>query len=551
MRKFVAALVAVVLAGFVTLFGVVAPSQAISTTMIITTALSMDENATAGQNFTVKFTPTITSSSMNSSGVVEISMTNTNLFTGSNCGNDVSLNVNFVCSVTSDSTATTWRFTNVPLSNPPVEITATFPGAFGAKSSNILVDVTVSDITTSDVNDGIATIVVSNPNPSPSPSPTPSQSQQQQQQQNPPQATQVSMTYTSATHTPASDVTSLSNGDNFPGFTVSFTGVAGGTYDSVNFLIGDPQNGHFYAVPGATSNNYSTGSAAWSPSGNNCGVTNIVRGGTALTANSGVTCMKMTTVSNGQTQYWVRFELGSASAADITFTVAAGTFVVDNESSTDQFATFLLRNDNSTSTNYSARAFQLLNASTSGGVGSSGAAGTTIALPTGIGQPVAGQTVGISATNLALNTNYSVVLRSTPQILEQGTTTATFMNTTVTIPAGLEPGWHSITFSAVRSDGVATEQVAYFKISASGMLLQTSNEVPTELALTAAPKGDQWSLGVLLSMLGIGLIAAVYTYRRRVFEMVYVLTGTGNNLDIELVEQPKQARYLPMRTLKK
>ena len=362
------------------------------------------------------------------------------------------------------------------------------------------------------------------------------------------QWTNVSLTFASATHTPASDVTALSNGENFPGYTVAFTGVAGGTYDSVNILVGDPQNGHFYTVPGATSNNYSNPSS-WSPAGTNCGVTNIIRGGNALTASSGVTCMKMTTTYNGQTQYWVRFELGTATAADISFTVAPGTFVVADRSSADQFASFLLRNDNSTSTNYSARAFQLLNAANVGGVGSSSAVDTLISLPTGIGQPVAGQTVGINATNLALNTNYSVILRSTPQVLEQGTTTATFMNTTVTIPAGLEPGWHSITFSAVRSDGVATEQVAYFKISDSGMLLQTSSEVPAELAMTAAPKGDQWSLGVLLAVLGIGLVAAVYTYRRRVFEMVYVLTGNGSNFDIELVEQPKNARYLPMRKL--
>ena len=191
------------------------------------------------------------------------------------------------------------------------------------------------------------------------------------------------------------------------------------------------------------------------------------------------------------------------------------------------------------------------NSGSNGSSGSSGSAGSIadFTLPSGIGQPVAGQTVGIAASNLALNTNYSVVLRSTPQILEQGTTTATFMNTTVTIPAGLEPGWHSITFSAVRSDGVSTEQVAYFKISESGILLSTSTEVPAELAFTAAPKGDQWSLGVLLAVIGIGLVAAVYTYRRRVFEMVYVLTGTGSNFDIELVEQPKKARYLPMRKL--
>ena len=366
------------------------------------------------------------------------------------------------------------------------------------------------------------------------------------------QWTNVSLTYASANHSLASSIDGLNNGENFPGYTTTFTGIGGGTYDSFNIVVGDLNAGNFYTVPGATSNNWSTGATSWTPNGTNCGITNIIRGGAALTASSNVSCMKMTTVSNGQTQYWVRVELGSASADDISFTVAPGTFVIANKSSGDQFASFLLRNDANTNTNYSARKFQLLNASNIGGVGSSGSSSSIadFTLPTGIGQPIAGQTVGINATNLALNTNYSVVLRSTPQILEQGTTTATFMNTTVTIPAGLEPGWHSITFSAVRSDGVSTEQVAYFKISASGILLQTSTEVPAELAFTAAPKGDQWGIGFLIAMLGIGLITAAYTYRRRVFEMVYVLTGNGSNLDIELVEQPKKARYLPMRKLK-
>lgn len=366
---------------------------------------------------------------------------------------------------------------------------------------------------------------------------------QQQQNQN------VSLSFTSATHTPSTSLSSLAAGDNFPGYAVSFSGVSGGTYDSFNTLIGDPVNGRFYTVPGANGNSRQTMSA-WDPNGSNCGITSITRGGSSLSASSGAFCGKMTYVSNGQTQYWVRVELGSASNADIFFTVAPGTFVVANPSNADQFATFLLRNDSATNTNYSARAFQLLTASTVGSASPSGSStvlDTTIVLPQGIGQPIAGQTVGVTARNLALSTNYSITLRSTPQILEQGITTTTFMDTTVTIPAGLEPGWHSITFSAVRSDGVATEQVGYFKINESGILLQTSAEVPAELAFTAAPQPNQWALGVLLTVIGMGILATVYVYRRRVFEMVYVLTARGGHYEIELIEQPKKPRYLPLR----
>ena len=549
MRKFVASAAALVLAAFVTLFGVVAPTQAIGSAITATpSALSMNANTSVSPDFTVTFTRTVTS--LGATGSVLVGLTEVTPAHPNDCTGVTASFSSSQCSVVTAGNLHTWIFDGIDMSGPASAYTVTFAsGSFTTQTSNVLLTVDVSgsnDHTVPAANHDLKTIVVSSPSPSPTPTPSPSQTQQQQQQMN-----QVSLSFASAGHALASSIDGLSNGDNFPGYTTTFTGIGGGTYDSFNLVVGDINNGNFYVVPGAASNNWSTGSAPWSPNANNCGVTNIIRGGVALTASSGVSCMKMTGVFNGQTQYWVRVELGSASSDDITYTVAPGTFVIANKSSNDQFASFLLRNDTNTNTNYSARKFQLLNATNVGGIGSSGASDSIadFTLPSGIGQPVAGQTVGIAASNLALNTNYSVVLRSTPQILEQGTTTATFMNTTVTIPAGLEPGWHSITFSAVRSDGVSTEQVAYFKISESGILLSTSTVIPAELAFTAAPKGDQWGLGFLIAILGIGLITAAYTYRRRVFEMVYVMTGQGSNLDIELVEQPKKARYLPMRKL--
>lgn len=519
MRKFVASAAALVLAAFVTLFGVVAPANAIGNNVTCDPVAGVSTsgyigapsiNSSAGylyptQNAAYTAGPTITSTGFTGNPVYTISPS---LPTGMNINSSTGA---ITGTPTQSSAATMYK----------VQATGTPTDTNGGTVTSYCAAYEISIEVYASGGGG--------------------------------NSTNVSLTFASANHALASSLDGLNNGDNFPGYTTTFTGIGGGTYDSFNIVVGDINNGSFYTVPGAVSNNYSSGSSSWNPSGTNCGITNIVRGGNALTASSGVTCMKMTTVSNGQTQYWVRVELGSATADDITFTVAPGTFVIANKSSSDQFASFLLRNDVNTNTNYSARKFQQLNAANIGGVGSSGSSNTIadFTLPTGIGQPVAGQTVGIAASNLALNTNYSVVLRSTPQVLEQGTTTASFMNTTVTIPAGLEPGWHSITFSAVRSDGVSTEQVAYFKISESGILLSTSTEVPAELAFTAAPKGDQWGLGAILAIMGIGLIAAVYTYRRRVFEMVYVMTGREGHYDIELVEQPKRARYLPMRTLNK
>lgn len=534
MKKFAAALLSLVLAAFVTLFGV-ASAQATSDTLTIS---QVPSSISGGLTTTdvVLVTNTGQQLSSISAGAMRIGLQNITLTDPSSCtGITLTVagtNASTSCAVTTTAGMSTVEFLGVDYTSmPSLQI------VFG--SGRITLPTTGSAYFSINEAAGNNQPVLA------AGAATYTFGQQQQQQQ----PTSASFTVGAFSHTPDSSVASLSNGDNFPGYTASFSNISGGTYDAINILIGDPQNGIFYTVPGAVQGS-DNNLVAWDPASSNCGVTSITRGGTSLTASSGATCAKFTYAASGQaTQYWIRVKFGSASSADLSITVAPGTFVVASQSSGDKFSSYLMRYDSNTNTNYSGRVSQLLNASPAGGVGSSGAPDIAFTLPTAIGQPVAGQTVGINASNLALNTNYSVILRSTPQVLEQGTTTATFMNTTVTIPAGLEPGWHSITFSAVRSDGVATEQVAYFKISDSGMLLQTSSEVPAELAMTAAPKGDQWSLGVLLAVLGIGLVAAVYTYRRRVFEMVYVLTGSGSSLDIELVEQPKNARYLPMRKL--
>lgn len=526
MRKFVAAFSAFLLAAFVTLFGVVAPAQA---TVDNLTVSKVPSSIAAGTTTTDVVVTTNTGSSLSSisAGSLLIGLDGISLVGAANC-TGVTISVGSTsCAVTTSGSVTFLEFLGVNYTSlPSIQIVFTSGRLLMPNTGTAMINVNQKAGNNQPV---LASGAISY-----------TFGQQQQQQQNP---TSVSMSYASAVHTPAASIASLANGDNFPAYTAAFSGVSGGTYDTVNLVLGDPMHDRFYTVPGATGNSNAS-MISWDPNSANCGILSITRGGVALTASSGVTCGKMTVVYNGVTQYWLSVKFTNATADDITVGVAAGAFVVANPNSTDQFATFLIRNDTNSNTNYSARKFQLFNAAPA-----SPAADTSIALPTGIGQPVAGQTVGINASNLALNTNYSVVLRSTPQILDQGTTTATIMNTTVTIPAGLEPGWHSITFTAVRSDGQTVEQVAYFKINASGILLETAETTPAELAYTGRPEAFQWTTGALLAVLGATLIAAVLIYRRRVFEMVYVLTGNGGRYDIELVEQPKNARYIPMRKL--
>jgi hypothetical protein len=136
-----------------------------------------------------------------------------------------------------------------------------------------------------------------------------------------------------------------------------------------------------------------------------------------------------------------------------------------------------------------------------------------------------GEDVTITANDLAVSTDYSVVLRSTPQILAQGRTVSSSFNTSVTIPNNLEPGWHSITFSATRSDGAALEEKVYFKINADGTLLASTTDIPAELALTGMVTGGAIPLSVIVLLLGF---AAFFVAREINPDFMRVMTLTRN-----------------------
>lgn len=139
------------------------------------------------------------------------------------------------------------------------------------------------------------------------------------------------------------------------------------------------------------------------------------------------------------------------------------------------------------------------------------ASGASLTLSASTGQLIAGSTVAIVASGLQPTASYEVVLRSTPQTLTSGNAVSGAVNTSVTIPAGLEAGWHSLTFTSTAADGSALESKVYFKVSAAGTLLSTSETIPAELANTGFEGSQYLSTAVVLVIAG----AAMMLYSRR------------------------------------
>lgn len=138
------------------------------------------------------------------------------------------------------------------------------------------------------------------------------------------------------------------------------------------------------------------------------------------------------------------------------------------------------------------------------GGGSSATASLTINASTG--QLVAGSTVAVAASGLQATAPYTVVVQSTPQTIGSGNAVSGAVNTSVTLPAGLEAGWHTLTFSSTASDGSAVTSVAYFKVSASGTLLATASTLPAELAQTGFDGMPYLFGGLALATAGAALL---------------------------------------------
>lgn len=124
-----------------------------------------------------------------------------------------------------------------------------------------------------------------------------------------------------------------------------------------------------------------------------------------------------------------------------------------------------------------------------------------------VGDPVAGAPATATANGLQEGADYTITVRSTPIIVGSGTVPAGgTVSQVVYIPAGLEAGWHSITFSSTFYTGVAFDKVLWFKIGADGTLLETSLTAPALAYTGSDPKGPI-SAAIVLLVIGGMLVA--------------------------------------------
>lgn len=142
-----------------------------------------------------------------------------------------------------------------------------------------------------------------------------------------------------------------------------------------------------------------------------------------------------------------------------------------------------------------------------GGTPSTTSPSSSLNMAAGVGDLVAGSTVAIVADGLATTASYEVVLRSTPQTLASGVAVAGAVNTSVTIPAGLEAGWHSLTFTSTAADGTAVSNVLYFEISSTGVLLETTSTKPAALSDTGFSASAYLMLGLMLTLAGVAVLS--------------------------------------------
>lgn len=442
----------------------------------------------------------------NANGVITVVLQNATPTTPGSC-TGVNLSPSATsCSLTLNGSTYSYQFTGVDFSNPSSTFTMTFTAGTLTAGTNGMFGLNVNltnDLNESSLNYGAPGIQIG--------------SGQNQQQQN--QSTPFTAGTAVSSRGSSPSFATLAVGANSPAYTSTFSGFSNGAIvDQVNFLLGDPVNGIFWSVPGAVTNNGSN-YATWNPSSNTCGISAIRIGGVAQTASSGITCLKSTAATT-PVQYWISFKLSTPTSSEISYDVAPGAFVVTQAGNYNYYTTLF---DNSTSPRKLSSTSQAFDATPQSQ--STPADLVSFSLPVAVGQRIVGEDVAIAATDLAVSTDYSVVLRSTPQILAQGRTVSSSFNTSVTIPDNLEPGWHSITFSATRSDGSALEEKVYFKINEDGTLLASSTDVPAELALTGVITAGAVPLSLIVLMLGF---VAFFVAREINPDFMRVMTLTRN-----------------------
>lgn len=110
----------------------------------------------------------------------------------------------------------------------------------------------------------------------------------------------------------------------------------------------------------------------------------------------------------------------------------------------------------------------------------------SIDLKMSAGDSVTGSQVSYGADGLKANSDWTLVVRSTPQTLASGTFSNSVLAGSAQIPAGLSAGWHSITLTGLSPSGSTISHAIWFEVSATGTLVQTSGTEPTAQSVSTS-----------------------------------------------------------------
>lgn len=149
--------------------------------------------------------------------------------------------------------------------------------------------------------------------------------------------------------------------------------------------------------------------------------------------------------------------------------------------------------------------------------------GVDIALAAGVGDYLPGSDVQVSGGGLAPETDYNLILRSTPVTVVEGVTDAdgNFVNV-VALPDDIAPGAHTITLTAQGPTGPVSI-VAYITVGTDGTLQYFSLSGPQALLAFTGPAENAGIIALALLLTVTGAAAIELERRRRSpFSVVYV-----------------------------
>lgn len=153
----------------------------------------------------------------------------------------------------------------------------------------------------------------------------------------------------------------------------------------------------------------------------------------------------------------------------------------------------------------------------------------SLSLDLAVGEPTAEAPVEYATTGLAPGSSWDLVVRSNPQTLVDGTVGgAGSVLGTAAIPAGLAPGWHSLTFSGTSVNGGFVSTTVWFEVAVDGTLLKAQTTQPpaenapvasriNALSSTGGSTLPYFTAAGMLALVGAALVGAALTAARRRF----------------------------------